>query len=57
MALAAIASGSDGIMLEVHPEPTKAAVDPLQPIDYAEFESLMTKMEKVSNSIDRSLGK
>ena len=57
MALAAVASGSDGIMLEVHPEPTKAAVDPLQPIDYDEFENLMTKMRNVSNSIDRSVGK
>ena len=29
MTLASIAAGADGIMLEVHPNPTKAAVDPL----------------------------
>ena len=28
---------TDGIMLEVHPDPKNSAVDPLQPIDYKEF--------------------
>ena len=39
MALASVASGADGIMLEVHPDPQNSAVDPLQPIDYSEFKS------------------
>ena len=43
MALAGIASGADGIMVEVHPDPPNAAVDPLQPIDFKEFESLCKK--------------
>ena len=31
MSLASIASGADSIMLEVHPDPDNAAVDPFNP--------------------------
>ena len=48
MALASIASGADGIMLEVHPDPKNAAVDPLQPIDFDEFDKLVKKMNLVA---------
>ena len=51
MALASIASGADGIMLEVHPDPENSAVDPLQPINYDDFKSLMIQMDKLSKSI------
>ncbi len=51
MALASIASGADGLMLEVHPDPENAAVDPLQPINYEDFKSLMTQMDKLAKSI------
>ena len=50
MALASIASGADGIMLEVHPDPENAAVDPLQPIDYGQFERLMHNMDAVARA-------
>ena len=50
MSLASIAAGSDGIMLEVHPNPSKSAVDPLQPIDFSEFRHLMKKMNEVAKS-------
>ena len=55
MALASIASGADGIMLEVHPDPLNAAVDPLQPIDFQEFDKLIIKMNKLANSINRKV--
>ena len=48
MALASIASGADGIMLEVHPDPKNSAVDPLQPIDFNEFGELVKKMDQVA---------
>ena len=51
MSLAAVASGADGIMLEVHPDPTNSAVDPLQPIDYFHFKDLMKKMDQISSSV------
>ncbi len=50
MALASIASGADGIMLEVHPDPDNAAVDPLQPINYADFDQLMNNMDAVAKA-------
>jgi 3-deoxy-7-phosphoheptulonate synthase len=53
MALASVAAGADGIMLEVHPDPTNSAVDPLQPIDFKSFDGLMKKMDKIANCLDR----
>jgi len=53
MALAGIAAGADGVMLEVHPDPDNAAVDPLQPIDFTAFESLMQRMRAVAQAVGR----
>ena len=55
MALAGIASGAHVIMLEVHPDPSNAAVDPLQPIDYKNFIQLINKMNLVAESIGRTI--
>lgn len=55
MSLASIAAGSDAIMLEVHPDPDNAAVDPLQPINFEDFKKLMLKMNRVAQSIDKKL--
>ncbi|MBD41841.1 MAG: 3-deoxy-7-phosphoheptulonate synthase [Pelagibacteraceae bacterium] len=55
MALASVASGADGIMLEVHPDPINASVDPLQPIDFQEFESLCKSMNSVANAVGRNI--
>lgn len=53
MALASIAAGADGIMLEVHPDPENSAVDPLQPIDYQEFARLSKDMNALSNQVNK----
>ena len=55
MALASIAGGADGIMIEVHPDPDNAKVDPLQPIDFAEFGGLMDRMEAVAQAVGRRI--
>ena len=55
MALAGIASGADGIMVEVHPDPPNAAEDPLQPIDFKEFESLCKSMDDVAKALGRKV--
>jgi len=55
MTLASIAAGADGIMLEVHPDPRNAAVDPLQPIDYQDFGNLMVKMRAVAGAVGRKV--
>ena len=53
MSLAGIAAGADGMMIEVHPDPNNAAVDPLQPIDYSEFELLVKRMDAVAKAVGR----
>jgi 3-deoxy-7-phosphoheptulonate synthase len=55
MALASVAAGADSIMLEVHPDPENAAVDPLQPIDFSEFESLMKLMHLMALPLNRKV--
>ena len=40
-------------MLEVHPEPARSKVDPLQPINFADFASLMGAMNQVAQAIGR----
>jgi 3-deoxy-7-phosphoheptulonate synthase len=44
-------------MLEVHPDPRNAAVDPLQPISFDEFDSLMGDMERVARAVGRTVGR
>ena len=53
MSLASVAAGADGIMLEVHPNPSKAAVDPLQSINYQEFKKITKKMDIIAKKIYR----
>ncbi len=55
MALAGIASGADGIMLEVHPDPDNAAVDPLQPINFEDFDSLCKSMNNLAKVLGRRI--
>ena len=42
-------------MLEVHPDPDNAAVDPLQPINFKSFDDLMKSMQRLALSIDRRI--
>ena len=56
MALASVAAGADGIMVEIHPDPANAAVDPLQPLNFGEFENLMLSMKAVANATGRIIG-
>tara|TARA_B100000965_G_scaffold389148_1_gene394481 strand:+ start:1398 stop:2282 length:885 start_codon:yes stop_codon:yes gene_type:complete len=55
MTTASIASGADGIMLEVHPDPENAAVDPLQPINFKDFDKLMKLSRKVALAMGRKI--
>ena len=55
MTLASIASGCDGLLIEIHPDPKNAAVDPLQPLSFKQFSSMLIKMKKVAKSIGRKI--
>src|SRR5439155_13254694 len=41
MALAALAAGADGLLIEVHPQPDSALSDGVQSLDFAAFEKLL----------------
>lgn len=49
MALAAIAAGADGLMLEIHREPEKAISDGFQSLNFEEFETLLSKVKLLSS--------
>lgn len=55
VARAAIAIGADGILVDVHPMPEQAAVDPYQALDYAMFERLMEDLRKIAKAVDRDV--
>lgn len=52
---AALAIGADGVMLDVHPTPDQAAVDPLQALDFAAFQLLMNDLEKIAQAMAKSV--
>lgn len=51
LSLAATSAGADGIMIEVHNNPTKALSDGMQALTPEEFESLFNKAKKIVNII------
>lgn len=53
MALAAIAAGADGIMVEVHPNPDVALKDGAQSLTFANFRQLMSQLKFVAEAIGR----
>ncbi len=55
LTLASIAAGCDGLILEMHINPKKSAVDPLQPLNFLEFKNLIKKSKKVAKSVARKI--
>lgn len=55
IALAAVAVGADGIIVDVHPTPEKAAVDPLQALSYDAFGRLMKKLDGIASVLERKV--
>lgn len=55
MARAAIAAGADGLIVEVHPEPSKAMVDGGQSLTFAEFDTLMKEVGAIAKAIHRTV--
>jgi 3-deoxy-7-phosphoheptulonate synthase len=53
IARAAIAAGADGIILDVHPTPEQAAVDPLQALSYEAFGTLTEEVKGIAAVIGR----
>jgi 3-deoxy-7-phosphoheptulonate synthase len=55
MALAAVAAGADGIMVEVHPHPDLALKDGAQSLTFANFQQLMSQIEYVAKAVGRHI--
>lgn len=55
VAKAALAAGADGLLLDVHPTPEKAAVDPLQALSYEAFSTLMNELKSIGQAIGRPI--
>ena len=56
LAKACVAVGSNGLMMEVHPNPTEAAVDPLQAIDYETFGNLVIQLKAIGKACNIKVG-
>ncbi len=55
IAKSAVAAGADGIMLEIHPDPTSAMSDGAQSLKFKKFKQLMTDMRAVAHAVGREL--
>jgi 3-deoxy-7-phosphoheptulonate synthase len=44
MSRAAVAAGADGLLIEVHPDPENAWIDPLQALGFSDFKKLMNEI-------------
>jgi len=55
LALAAVAAGADGLMIEVHPTPDYALKDGAQSLTFEHFEQLMGQLAPVAASVGRKV--
>jgi 3-deoxy-7-phosphoheptulonate synthase len=55
MALAGVAAGADGLLIEVHPKPEEALSDGPQSLKPDRFAALMSRLRKVAQAVDRDL--
>jgi 3-deoxy-7-phosphoheptulonate synthase len=55
LALAAVAAGADGLMIEVHPNPDYALSDGMQSLNFNEFSELMPRIAAVAAAVGKSL--
>ena len=55
MAMAAVAAGADGLIMEVHYRPDEALCDGLQSLDLEEFSQLMKDLDKIATAVGRKI--
>ncbi len=56
MAMASIAAGADGLIVEVHPDPEKALSDGYQSLTPKAFQQMMAECRKIAQAIGRRMG-
>jgi 3-deoxy-7-phosphoheptulonate synthase len=55
VALASVAAGADGLMIEVHPKPDSALKDGAQSLAFGDFETLMKVLDPVAAAVGRKV--
>lgn len=55
MALASLAAGADGLILEVHPDPDNALSDGAQTLDFKQFENLLHQLKQLAEPLGRTI--
>ncbi|HEY1859205.1 MAG TPA: 3-deoxy-7-phosphoheptulonate synthase [Gemmataceae bacterium] len=55
MALAGLAAGADGLLVEVHPDPNHALSDGAQSLDFAGFDRLLEALQRLAAPLNRAL--
>jgi len=55
MAMAAVAAGADGLIIEVHPKPEEALSDGPQSLKPDRFAAVMARVARVARAIDRDV--
>jgi 3-deoxy-7-phosphoheptulonate synthase len=55
MALAALAAGADGLLIEVHPDPDRARSDGAQTLDFDRFEKLLVQLGALAGPLGKNL--
>ncbi len=55
LAMAAIAAGADGLLVEVHPDPTCAQSDGEQSLTFEAFDSMMRQARVVAGAVGRTI--
>jgi 3-deoxy-7-phosphoheptulonate synthase len=55
MGRAAVAAGSDGLLVEVHPDPDHALSDGAQSLRFEQFEELMSQLRIIAPAVGRSI--
>ena len=55
MALASLAAGADGLLIEVHPDPDHAMSDGAQSLSFAGFEKLLGSLRRLAEPLGRTI--
>jgi 3-deoxy-7-phosphoheptulonate synthase len=55
MALAALAAGADGLLIEVHPDPDRALSDGAQSMNFPAFEKLLGDLKRLAEPLGRTV--
>ncbi|MFN9911180.1 MAG: 3-deoxy-7-phosphoheptulonate synthase, partial [Pirellulaceae bacterium] len=56
MAAASVAAGADGLIIEMHPNPEKAASDGYQSLDFTQFNGMMQQCRIIAQAMGHEFG-